>query len=94
MSARIRVEPLGQTFNAEQGQTVLEAALAAGLELPSSCRNGTCRACLCRLVQGSVDYRIPWPGLLPEEKAGGWTLPCVAVPHGDLVICYFPSTGS
>jgi hypothetical protein len=33
-----------------------------------------------------VDYRIAWPGLLPEEKAGGWVLPCVAYPLSDVVL--------
>lgn len=59
-------------------QTLLEAALAAGLPMRRSCRNGTCRACMARLVSGAVDYRVEWPGLLAEEKAQGWVLPCVA----------------
>jgi ferredoxin len=80
------VEPPGQGFAAAADQTLLAAAAAAGLELPSSCRNGTCRACISRLREGRVAYRIAWPGLLPEEKAEGWILPCVAYPLSDLVI--------
>jgi ferredoxin len=70
----------------EDGQSLLEAAQAAGIRLPRSCRNGTCRACRCRLVAGRVRYRIEWPGLLPEEKAEGWILPCVALPDDELVV--------
>lgn len=66
------------------GQTILQGADAAGLELASSCRNGTCRTCLCRLVHGQVRYRIEWPGVSREEQAEGWILPCVAEPLGDL----------
>jgi ferredoxin len=80
------VEPSGQGFAVAADQTLLAAAAAAGLELPSSCRNGTCRACISRLREGRVAYRIAWPGLLPEEKAEGWILPCVAYPLSDLVI--------
>lgn len=81
-----RIEPPGQDFAAAADQTLLAAAAAAGIELPSSCRNGTCRACISRLREGSVAYRIAWPGLLPEEKAEGWILPCVAYPLSSLVI--------
>ncbi len=80
------IEPAGLRFPVAAGQTLLEAALAAGLRLPSSCRNGTCRECLCRLRSGTVRYRIEWPGLSADEKAEGWTLPCVASPNGDVVL--------
>ncbi|MDC6081098.1 2Fe-2S iron-sulfur cluster-binding protein [Burkholderia cenocepacia] len=66
--------------------TVLEAAAFARVSLPRSCRNGTCRSCLCRIVSGSVRYTIEWPGLSREEKADGYTLPCVAVATSDLVL--------
>ena len=79
-----RVEPDGFRFDTEAGRTLLQSAEAAGIELPSSCRNGTCRTCLCRLLDGEVRYRIEWPGLSREEKAEGWILPCVAEPVGDV----------
>ncbi len=65
---------------------LLLAAQRAGLLLPSSCRNGTCRACICQLTSGQVVYRIDWPGLSAEEKREGWILPCVAYPVSDVVI--------
>ena len=68
------------------GLSLLEAAQAQGVRLARSCRNGTCRACLARLVSGQVAYTIAWPGLLAEEKAEGWILPCVACARSDLVI--------
>jgi ferredoxin len=33
-----------------------------------------------------VRYRVEWPGLLAEEKAEGWILPCVALPDAGLVV--------
>ncbi len=65
---------------------MLASAQAAGVELHASCRNGTCRACLCQLLSGQVRYRIEWPGLSAEEKAEGFILPCVAHPACDLVL--------
>ena len=78
--------PSGRTFAAPADRPLLIAAQEGGIALPSSCRNGTCRTCLRPLHAGRVAYRIPWPGLLPEEKAGGWVLPCVAYPQSDVVI--------
>lgn len=75
---RIRCPDLDVEWLAAEGDSLLEAAERAGIELLSSCRNGTCRTCMCRLVEGQVRYRIEWPGLSREEKAEGWVLPCVA----------------
>ena len=75
----------GPVFSAREGQTLLQAAEQAGLVLPSSCRNGTCRSCLCR-AEGPVRHLIEWPGLSLEEKREGWILPCVAVALGPLVL--------
>ena len=82
----IRFESGGPGFVAGSQQPLLLAAEQAGLQLPSSCRNGTCRTCMCRLVSGEVSYRIQWPGLLPEERAQGWILPCIAYAQSDLVL--------
>ena len=81
-----RFEPGGATFAITDGEPLLPAADMAGVPLPSSCRNGTCRTCICRLLEGEIHYRIPWPGLLAEEKAEGWILPCVAYPLTDVVL--------
>ena len=76
----------GWTFDATEDLTVLEAASLAGIILPSSCRNGSCRTCMCSLVSGEIQYRIAWPGLSADEKREGFILPCVAYPASDLVI--------
>jgi ferredoxin len=80
---RVRIEPDGLEFTATAERPVLLSAQDAGIEMPSSCRNGTCRACIAWLLEGSVTYRIEWPGLLPEEK-GTHVLPCCAYPASDL----------
>lgn len=83
---KLTIAPGGHVVEAKAGVSLLEAALHAGVSLPRSCRNGTCRACMCRLVTGEVGYRIDWPGLTAEEKADGWILPCVAVARSDVTI--------
>jgi ferredoxin len=82
----VRFEPAGLACEAQGEQSLLEAALAAGIEVPRSCRNGTCRACLCRLRAGQIRYRIDWPGLSQDEKDEGLILPCVALPLSDVVL--------
>ncbi|MCA3188444.1 MULTISPECIES: 2Fe-2S iron-sulfur cluster-binding protein [unclassified Cupriavidus] len=72
-------------FAAPASLTLLESALLDGVNLPSSCRNGTCRACMSKLHAGSVRYRIEWPGLSLDEKDDGYILPCVACPTSDVV---------
>jgi ferredoxin len=82
----VRIEPLGHSFEAPDSLTILEAAGFANLRLPRSCRNGTCRTCLCKMTSGRVRYTIEWPGLSREEKQEGYILPCVAIAETDLVI--------
>ncbi|MEP6588973.1 MAG: 2Fe-2S iron-sulfur cluster-binding protein [Polaromonas sp.] len=82
-----RIEPDGPFFAAPAALPLLQAAERAGLTgLESSCRNGTCRTCICRLLSGQVVYRIEWPGLSADEKREGYILPCVAYPASDVVI--------
>ncbi|MBN4667966.1 2Fe-2S iron-sulfur cluster binding domain-containing protein [Pandoraea nosoerga] len=89
-ACRITLAPSGWQFDAPPDVPILLAAQAAGVRLPSLCRNGTCRACLCRAQTGGapapVTYRIEWPGMSREEKAEGWLLPCCAYARGELVI--------
>ena len=81
-----RLEPGGWTFPAAADEPLLLAAEAAGLAIPNSCRNGTCRTCLCRLHSGQVRFRVEWPGLSAEEKAEGYILACVACAASDVVL--------
>jgi len=82
----VRIEPLGHELDAPREHTLLATALTAGLVLPSSCRNGTCRTCMCLATSGRVSYAIEWPGLSAEEKQEGWILPCVARPESPLTL--------
>jgi len=81
-----RVMPAGLQYDVEGDLTLLEAAEMSRGQLPSSCRNGTCRTCICQLISGQVAYTVEWPGLSAEEKAEGLVLPCVARPLSDVVL--------
>lgn len=84
-----KVAGSGPGFAAPASMPLLLAAEQAGrtdLKLESSCRNGTCRTCICLLVSGQVAYRIEWPGLSIDEKREGYILPCVAYPLTDVMI--------
>jgi ferredoxin len=80
----VTIEPSGWQFTSDGTTSVLEAALSAGIALPNSCRNGSCRSCLCQLRSGQIRYRIEWPGVSADEKKEGLILPCVALAEADL----------
>lgn len=82
----LRLPRQGVSLAAPGHLTLLQAMHRAGIDWPSSCRNGTCRACIGHLTAGSVRHGVDWPGLLPEEKATGAVLPCVAYPLGDVTL--------
>ena len=69
------------------GETLLEAGLRAGLDLPYECRNGACGLCLCTVQHGNVDHGPYQRGALTEAmRAQGQTLMCCATPRSDLAI--------
>ena len=85
----VHIDDTALSFVASGDMPLLQSAeRASGLSVlfGSSCRNGTCRTCLCQLLEGQVAYRIDWPGLSADEKRDGFILPCVAYPLSDLVI--------
>ena len=86
MPVSISIEPGALAFEAAGDVPLLAAAQNAGIVLPSSCRNGTCRTCICRMRRGQVRYAIAWPGLSAEEKRDGYILPCIAYPLTDIVL--------
>lgn len=69
------------------GQTLLDAALAAGIAMPYSCRVGGCGTCRCRLLDGRVRELTETAYLLDDaELAAGTILACQSVPLGDVRI--------
>lgn len=87
MSFHITVQPSGHQFECEADETVLAAAIRAGVGLPYGCKNGACGSCKGKLVSGEVSHK-PYQerALTAEEVAAGWSLFCCATPHADLQI--------
>ena len=83
---KVMFKPAGTCLEIPADTSLLQAAELAGAQAASSCRNGTCRTCICQLVSGEVFYKIAWPGLSLDEKRDGLILPCVAYPLSDVVI--------
>lgn len=87
MSFKVKVLPSEHEFTVSRGQSVLDAAMEAGIVLPYSCRTGACSTCKGKVVSGSFDAgSSPEQILTTEELAEGYTLFCQAKPSSDLVI--------
>lgn len=87
MSYRIRILPSGHEFSAEPDEPLLDAALRQGITLPYGCRNGTCAACVGKVVEGEVSYPDGQPPALSDaEAATGQALLCQARAGSDCEI--------
>jgi CDP-4-dehydro-6-deoxyglucose reductase len=87
MSFQITIQPSQHQFATEGDKSVLDAALAAGIVLPYSCRSGACSTCKAKVVSGSVEAgSSPAQILSADELAAGFTLLCQARATSDLVI--------
>lgn len=75
----------GKTLDVRADQTVLSAARAGGIKLPTSCGNGVCGTCKSKLVSGQVDMKHEG-GIRQREVDAGFFLPCCSKPLSELVI--------
>lgn len=85
--SKVIIQNSGHEFDVRPSQTVLEAALEAGINLPYGCRNGACGACKGKVISGKVihdDYQ--GSAMNAAELAAGAALFCCARPLEDLVI--------
>lgn len=87
MSFQVTLQPSGLHFAAAPDQTILEAALAAGLLLPYSCRDGACGVCKSKLLSGDVDPgRFSASTLTEAERDQGMALLCCAHARSDVEV--------
>lgn len=87
MTAHVKVKPSGREFFVEGNETVLEAALRAGLAPSYGCRNGNCGLCKARIVSGKIQQvnQTDYP-LSASERAQGHALLCSHTAISDLEI--------
>lgn len=83
----VQIQHQGQnhTIEVAEDQNILEAAYAAGIELPSSCNAGVCTTCAAQVLEGTVD-QSEGMGVSLELQKEGYALLCVAYPRSDLKI--------
>ncbi|MFN3593939.1 MAG: 2Fe-2S iron-sulfur cluster-binding protein [Thiobacillaceae bacterium] len=87
VSAQVKVLPSGHEFFVEGTDTILEAALRAGIPLNYGCSNGNCGECRARLVSGEIKRVHPHDYTLKEaEKNAGYFLMCSNTAVTDIVI--------
>jgi len=91
MSFIVTLHPSGEHFEARPGESVLTAALRHGLNLPHSCRGGSCMSCQAHIRSGRVQYPRGTPSALSAvDQAADQALLCQAVAETDLDIDIAP----
>ncbi|MGH8134816.1 MAG: 2Fe-2S iron-sulfur cluster-binding protein [Steroidobacteraceae bacterium] len=76
---RVRLLPTGREFQARGDEPVLSAALREHLNLPHSCKGGSCGTCRVRVIKGRFAYPHGRPvGISAEEETDGYALICQA----------------
>src|SRR6185437_4967384 len=89
MSFLATIRQHGAAVPVEIGQTILEAALQAGVAFPHGCRSGNCGACKSRLETGEVELTPYSEYALGEaERRDGLILACRAVPWSDVSLAW------
>jgi ferredoxin-NADP reductase len=83
--AEITFARSGRRITARSGQTILQAGLDAGLDLPSSCTMGGCGACKLQKIEGTVVMSEP-NCLSDNEREAGYVLACCAYADTNVVI--------
>ena len=87
MTHQLTIEPLGASIDVEDGQTILDACLRAGIYLPYACGHGLCGTCKVEVLEGDVDHADASPfALMDFERADGKTLACSAKMLCDVTI--------
>ncbi len=87
MTHQCALVPSGRAFPVDDGETILQAALRAGVVLPYGCKDGACGSCKSQLMEGQVDYgTYQRKALSDAEKEQGGVLICCATAKTDVVI--------
>ena len=85
--ATVRVQGVDRTFETLGGESLLEAAIRAGISLPYGCASGNCGLCKARLIEGSVQKTRQHDYVLSQaSRARGDFLMCSNQSDGDISI--------
>jgi ring-1,2-phenylacetyl-CoA epoxidase subunit PaaE len=89
--SRITVKQDGVAVDFElafEGESILEAAMKNGADLPFACKGGVCCTCRAKLIEGEVIMEVNY-GLEPEEIDHGFILTCQSHPVTEKVVIDF-----
>ncbi|HEU0064064.1 MAG TPA: 1,2-phenylacetyl-CoA epoxidase subunit PaaE [Flavisolibacter sp.] len=85
----VKVDGLLFEFDLPYNQdSILDAALNKGADLPYACKGGVCTTCRAKLVEGNVVMDVNW-SLEPEELEQGYILTCQSHPITEKVLIDF-----
>ncbi len=70
------------------GESILEAALKRGIDLPFACKSGVCSSCRAKLIDGAVEMDVNY-ALEPEELNAGFILTCQSHPASEKLLVDF-----
>lgn len=88
MGHTITIQPKGLVFHSDQnGQSIMDAAIAAGIQMRKSCDNGICEVCKARLIAGQV-IKQTGASAQPIEQ-GSDIYPCVTQANSDIILEQF-----
>lgn len=86
VQATVTLDGATRSFEmARDGQTILEAAIAAKMDAPYSCKAGVCSTCRCKVLKGEVEMAVNH-ALEDYEVRAGYVLSCQAHPVSDDVV--------
>jgi CDP-4-dehydro-6-deoxyglucose reductase len=87
VSFQVTLKTSGKQFTVSQDETLLEAALRQGINLPYGCKNGACGSCKGKVLEGQVSHgQHSQSALSSADETAGGTLFCCAHPQSDLLI--------
>jgi ferredoxin len=88
-SYRVTIANTEQVVDCAANQTILEAAIAVGIDYPYACASGNCGTCASHLDAGKVTL-LPRgdAALSPQQIKAGQTLACRARPRSDVTITW------
>ena len=85
MSFRITTTD-GHSFEVAEGEIVLTAAIRQGVDIPYSCRSGTCRTCLSKIMSGRIEHEPEYEDELMLDRSeveDGFRLLCSSLACED-----------